>query len=113
MSIINSQFLKLAHPDTKILSGYPDNFFPKKRKVTLDAYFGFAIFDEITAFISLEDDRVANTLANASKVEASGDISKQYILLQYAVMHATLFLSSEIPFCKSLWVSREHAMVLE
>jgi len=50
----------------------------------------------------LDEDSVANNFANASKVDASEGTSKHS-----EFTHATLFLRSEIPFCKSLCVSTE------
>lgn len=70
-------------------------------------YLEQAIFTEKTDRISLEEDSLANNFANASKVDASDGTSKHSELKEYAVMHATLFLRSEIPFCKSLCVSTE------
>jgi len=52
----------------------------------------------------LDEDSVANNFANASKLDASKGTSK-HNKLQHVVTHATLFLRSEIPFCKSLCVS--------
>lgn len=70
-------------------------------------YLEQAILPEKTDRTSLVEDSLANNFPNASKVDASEGTSKHNELKQYAVMHATLFLRSEIPFCKSLCVSTE------
>jgi uncharacterized protein involved in propanediol utilization len=70
-------------------------------------YLEKTILPEKTDRTSFVEDSLANNFANASKVDASEGTSKHNELEQYAVMQATLFLRSEIPFCKSLCVSTE------